>query len=290
MIMKKMFHQFLIAGGIAALTSATSVQAQLQLPQPSPSASVTQTVGLTDITIEYSSPGAKGRAIYGGLVPYGKVWRTGANASTKISFSKDVTINNTKVPKGKYAIVSIPGQNEFTFILTKDLSVNEGSYKQEDDVVRVVSKPQSIEMRERMTFLFSNFTDQKTNIDLEWEKTRVSFTVNVDTDAQAMENIKSELGRTWRLYNAAARYHLDNNKELEQGMAYADQSISLKEEWFNTWTKAQLYHAMNRQADAYKFAMKAKELGDKSSSFFFKDQVEKAINDWKPAAGAKGKK
>lgn len=270
---------------------ASSVKAQLQLPQPSPTASVSQTVGLTTITIDYSSPGVKERKVFGGLVPYDEVWRTGANSATTINFSNDVTIGGTKVPKGKYSILSIPGATEFTLIINKDASVSVGSYKKEDDVVRVTTKPVSCEFRERMTFMFSNFSDQKTSIDLEWERTRVSFEVNVDTDIQAMSNIDRELGRAWRTYNSAARYLLDNKRELETALRYAEQSISLKEEWFNTWTKAQIMNAMNRQADAYRFALKAKEIGDKNpAGFFFKDQVEKAINDWKPAAGTKGKK
>ena len=126
---------------------------------------------------------------------------------------------------------------------------------------------------------------------MEWEKTRVSFNVTVDTDGQSKENIEKELGKTWRTYNSAARYHLDNNKDLATGMKYVDQSLGLKEDWFNSWTKAQIYAAMKQPADAYKWAMKAKELGDKNpSGFFYKSQVEKAIIDWKPTTDKKGKK
>jgi hypothetical protein len=283
---KKMLTLLVIAG-----MTAGSASAQLQLPQPSPNASVKHTVGLTDITIEYASPAAKGRAIFGGLVPYGEMWRTGANAATTIEFSKDVSIKGNKVPKGKYSLLTIPAQNEFTVILNKDVSASVSSYKKEDDQVRFTVAPKACEHRERMTFMFTNFTDTQATIDLEWEKTRVSFQVDLETDTQALSNIDRELGRSWRTYNAAARYHLDNKKELETGMKYVDISIGLKDEWFNNWTKAQLYSAMNRQADAYKFALKAKEIGDKNpAGFWYKDLVEKAIADWKPAAGTKGKK
>ena len=279
---------------IALLTifgfSYTAAQAQLQLPQPSPPSAVTQTVGLTEIKIDYSSPGVKGRTIFGGLVPYDKVWRTGANASTKITFSQDVTIEGNKVPKGTYALLTMPAQGEFTVMLSKDENASENSYKQEDEQLRFKAKTTACEPRERLTFFFSNYTDSQTTINLEWEKTRMSFNVMVDTDAQAKGNLDRELGRTWRMYNSAARYLLDNNKELETAMKYADQSIALKEEWFNTWTKAQIYNAMNNKTEAYRNALKAKELGDKSSNFFFKDNVEKALVDWKPNAGTKGKK
>ncbi|MDQ3049678.1 MAG: DUF2911 domain-containing protein [Bacteroidota bacterium] len=273
-----------------SFTAVDRATAQLQLPQPSPSATITQTVGLTDITIEYSSPGVKGRKVFGELVPYNAIWRTGANSATKITFSRDVTVEGNKVPKGKYALLSIPKENGFTFMLSKDVDASADSYKQEDELVRFEGKTTPIESRERMVFIFSNFTDSQATINLEWEKVRASFNVMVDTDMQSKENIDKELGKTWRTYNSAARYLLDNKKDLETAMKYVDQSISMKEEWFNVWTKAQLYNAMNNSTEAYRYAVKAKALGDKSTSFFFKDQVEKAIVDWKPAAGTKGKK
>lgn len=283
--MKKLITLF-----IAGACSISLSFAQMDLPAPSPGAMVKQTVGVTDITINYSSPGVKGRKIFGGLLPFNNVWRTGANAPTTISFSKDVMIGGTKVAKGEYAIMTIPTATDITFILSKDLNVSEDSYKMEDDVVRIKAAVKPCEMRERMTFMFSNFNDEGTSIDLEWEKTRASFTVSTETDAQAMASIEKELGRTWRTYNSAARYLLDRKKDLPTAMKYVDQSISLKDEWYNNWTKAQIYEAMDQKTEAYKYAMKAKELGDKSSSFFFKDRVEQALVDWKPVGGAKGKK
>ena len=276
---------------IAALVlTGGSSFAQLQLPQPSPAASLTQTMGLTDISIEYASPGAKGRSIFGGLVPYNELWRTGANAATKISFSRDVTIMGNKIPKGKYSLLSIPGQSEFAIILNKDVNASVDSYKKEEDQVRFMVKPAPCEFRERMIFYFSDFSDSKGMIVMEWERTRLAIPVMLDTEAQALDNISKELGKTWRVYNSAARYHLDNNKELEKGMTYVDQSIALKSDWFNHWTKAQIYAAMKNMTEAYRFALKAKELGDQASNFWYKDDVEKALVDWKPNAGTKGRK
>jgi len=285
---KKSFTILALIG--LSFTNINLVTAQLQLPQPSPSATITQTVGLTEITIEYSSPGVKGRKIFGELVPYNAIWRTGANSATKISFSKDVTIEGNKVPKGKYALLSIPKETGFTMLLSKDINASADSYKQEEELVRFEVKSKPAEFRERLTFLFSNFSETQATVDMEWDRSRVSFNVMADTDMQSKENIDKELGKTWRTYNSAARYLLDSKKELETAMKYVDQSISLKEDWFNVWTKAQLYHAMNNGTEAYKFALKSKELGDKSTNFFFKDQVDKAVAEWKPMAGAKGKK
>jgi hypothetical protein len=280
-----------VFGFCAALALSMPAQAQLQLPRPSPAASVTQTVGLTDITIEYGSPAVKGRDIWGGLVPMNQIWRTGANAATKISFSKDVIIDGKPVPKGKYSVFTIPGTGEFTVILNKDAEASVDSYKMESDQLRFKVNTQPSTHRERLTFMFSDFTDNKTNIDMEWEKIRISFVVNLETEKQALDNIDKSVSGTWRTYNNAARYHLDNNTDLEKGMKYVDQSIALKEDWYNCWTKAQLFGAMNNKTEAYRWALKSKTLGDQNpDGFWYKNDVEKALVNWKPAAGKSGSK
>jgi hypothetical protein len=269
------------------LSFNTITTAQLQLPQASPAASVSQTVGLTDIQIEYSSPGVKSRTIFGGLLPYGEMWRTGANAATKISFSRDVTVEGTKIPKGKYALYTIPAKDAFTVIINKDINSSVDTYKKEEDIIRFQAKVQPCEFRERMTFLFSDFNESQATINLEWEKTRISFNVKTDTDAQAKESINAELGKTWRTYNSAARYFLDTKSDYETGMKYVEQSWKLKEDWQNAWTKAQLLKAMGKNADAHTWAVKAKELGDKSDNFFFKEQVSKAVAEWNQSPAKK---
>jgi len=265
--------------------STYTLNAQLTLPQPSPKASVTQTVGITDISIEYSSPGVKGRTIWGELVAFDQVWRTGANAATTISFSRDVTINDTKVAKGKYSILTIPGKTEWTIIINKDAGASEGSYKQEEDALRIKVKPEATSMRERLTFLFSNYDNNGTRIDMEWEKIRIGFNVYVATDDQAMESIDRTLGSTWRNYNNAARYMIDNKSDYAKGLEYANQSVSLKEEWFNLWVRAQAHAGLGNYKAALADATKSKMLGDKNpDGFFFKDNVENAIKEWTPKA------
>ncbi|MBP6334709.1 MAG: DUF2911 domain-containing protein [Bacteroidia bacterium] len=272
---KHIFSTVLLLICISATTFA-----QLTLPAPSPKASVMQAVGLTDITIEYSSPGVKSRTIFGDLVPYDKLWRTGANSATKITFSKDVTIGTTKVAKGTYSLFTIPGKTEWTVILNKNSSASTDEYKQAEDAVRITSKAEVAPMRERLSFQIVDFEDAKATISLEWEKVRVSFPVTMSTDEQAMENIKSNLGSTWRNYNAAARYMMDK-KDYEAALKYSNQSLSLSDEWFNNWTKANILSKMGKNKEAYEFAGKAKTLGDKNpDGFFFKDQVEKALVDW----------
>lgn len=257
--------------------------AQLTLPAPSPKASVMQTVGLTDITIDYSSPGVKGRTIWGDLLPYDSLWRAGANAATKITFSKDVTVGGTAVPKGSYSIHMIPSKAEWTIILNKNANASTADYKKEEDIVRIKVKPETIANRERLTYIVSDFTDESASVDMEWEKVRVSIPVKMATNEQALASINNTLNSTWRTYTNAARYMLDTKKDYEEGLKLIYQSISLSaDQWFSHWIKAQLLAAKQMNKEALASAQKAKELGDKNpAGFFYKTQVEKALVDWK---------
>lgn len=279
----------------AAIVAFASMQmfaasAQLQLPQPSAKAQVMQTVGLTEITIDYSSPSVKGRNIWGELVPFDKVWRAGANAATKITFSKDVIIEGTNVAKGTYSIFMIPSKAEWTVIINKDVNASTDQYKQENDVVRVKAAPSAISSRERLAYQVTDFTDESATVSMEWEKVRVAFRVSCGTGKQAVENIDKTLSSTWMQYNNAARYYYDI-KDYNKALEYVNQSIALSNQWFNNWVKAQILAGKGMNKEAYEFAAKAKELGDKNpSGFFFKDQVEKALVDWKQYAAPAKKK
>ncbi len=278
----------LLIAGVIALQSI-SVQAQLQLPQPSPKASVMQQVGLTDITIDYSSPAVKGRNIWGDLVPYDQLWRAGANAATKITFSKDVTIEGTSVPKGSYALFMIPGKTEWTIIINKEVSASVDSYKKENDVVRIKTTASANEHTERLQYSFTDFDEENVVVNLKWEKVKVTFKVNCATNKQASENIDKALGATWVQYNNAARYYYDQ-KNYDKALEFVNLSLTLSDQWFNNWVKAQILNAKGNTKEAYSFALKAKELGDKNpDGFFYKAQVEKALEDWKAAASAPAK-
>jgi hypothetical protein len=255
--------------------------AQLELPRPSPSARVTQTVGLTEITVEYSSPAVKGRPIWGALVPYDELWRTGANAATKVTFSKEVTVGGAKLPAGSYSLLTIPTKGAWTVVLNKNATASTREYKKEQDAVRVEVKPAAIPHRERMTFLFADTGDEGTSLDLEWEKMRVSLPIKVDTAAQAAANIKAMSDGAWRPWNSAARYMLETKKDYDAGLALVEKSLALKEEWLNLWTKAQLLAAKGKVKEAYPIAEKANALGQKAEVFFFADEVKRALADWK---------
>ena len=178
------------------------------------------------------------------LVPYDKPWRTGANASTKVTFSKDVSIGGKTVPAGSYALLTIPAAKAWTVILNKntDLGGNMDRYRPEDDVVRVTAVPRPVAHREFLSFDFSGVTEDAASLDLEWEKLRVSLPIKTFTAQQARQNIDRTLGSLWRVYANAARYMKDQ-KDYDAALKHIDQSLAMKEDWFNLWTKAEILAA-----------------------------------------------
>ena len=264
------------------LAFSAGLRAQVDLPAPSPKAQVMQTAGLTDITVDYSSPGVKGRTIWGGLLAYDSLWRAGANAATKVTFSRDVTVGGKEVKAGSYSLFIIPVKDgPWTIILNSDAAASTGDYSKSKDVVRINAAPAAVPFRERLAYQVTDFNDSAATVSMEWEKMRVSFGVGLATHQQALKSIEKTLGGTWRNYNSAARYMMEHN-DLETAMKYVDQSLSLSDEWFNNWTKAQIFAAQNKYNEALMYAQKAKALGDKNpDGFFYKPNVEKALVDWK---------
>jgi tetratricopeptide (TPR) repeat protein len=267
----------------AALFALPSYAQQLELPRPSPTAKVSQVVGLTEVNLEYSSPGVHGRKIFGGLIPEGKLWRTGANAATKITFSKDVEIGGTKVPAGTYSIFTIPGE-PWTIIVNKVWQQGGvDQYKQAEDAVRVQAKPEKIEHRERLTFLFAHTSDTQTRLDLEWENTRVGLPIRAYTDEQVTASIANLEKNQWRPFNNAARWLMEGKKDYEGGLKLAERSIALHEDWLNLFTKAQCLAGLGKYREAVTLAERAQELGNQApkGQFFFADEIKKAIGEWK---------
>jgi hypothetical protein len=267
---------------VAAAVSPAFAQT-LEVPAPSSKAKVEQRVGITDFSVDYSSPAMRGRKIYGGLVPYDKIWRTGANASTKLTASKDFTFGETAVPKGTYSVFTIPGATSWTVILNKNADASAQEYDAKNDAARVTVKPEPSGSRERMTFIFSESTDAATRLDLEWETLRVSVPIKVDTQTQVMAGIDETLGEAWRPYYQAGRYVVESGGNMDTALGYLDTSIGIKSTWWNHWWRAQALAKKGRAADAVAAGEKALELGKGNETFeqFFKADVQKTVDGWK---------
>jgi len=278
------FRTLFLAVALATTGLATSALAQpgsLELPAPSPHATVTQTVGVTTITVDYSSPGVKGRKIFGDLVPFGELWRTGANAATKLTFSRDVTIAGKDVPAGTYAVFTIPTASSWTVILNKN--PNQGGTREYDkslDALRAEVTPTAAPRRERMTFIFSETTPDSTRLDLEWDELRVSLPITIKTNDLARADIDAWVAGSWRPLASAARYTHETLKDDKRALALIDASIAVQETWYNVWTKAQILHGTKDKKAAYALAKRAWELGEKADYFFYKDRVAKALKEW----------
>lgn len=275
------------ASSLAACTAAvlaTAASAQ-ELSQPSVKSRVEQRVGVTDLVVDYSSPAVKGRTIWGELVPWDKPWRSGANASTKLITSTEIDFGGKKVPAGTYAIYSIPGKASWTVILASNHETN--SYDAKKEVVRVTAKAETLPTsRERLTYIFSDASDDGVRLDLEWEKLRISVPIKTDTKALVAKNIDKAVEDAWRPHFNSARWLLDNNGDLGKALTYADTSISIKSTWWNNWIRAQVLAKQGNTKDAITAAEKAMTLGkgDQVYDGFFKDQIAKAVADWKKKA------
>jgi tetratricopeptide (TPR) repeat protein len=222
--MKKLF---LLAFAVAALAGADAQN--LTTPQPSPTQTVKQNFGLSNIELTYSRPAMKGRKIYGDLVPFGKVWRTGANNATLISFADDVTIGGTLVKAGKYGLVTIPEKRNWTIIITKQLDVTSPAvYKQDQDVVRVEAKAMDMdESMESFTMQFANVKPTSTELHIMWDRTAVALPISVDIDKKVSAQIDQLMNKDNRPYFSAAMYYMESGKDLNQALAWFDKGVEL---------------------------------------------------------------
>ncbi len=224
---RKMIMAALMATSFAISTQ--NLQAQgLKMPAPSPAQTLKQSFALSEITVEYSRPSAKGRAIYGDLVPFGKTWRTGANGATKITFGENVTVEGMAVPAGTYALYSIPNKDSWELMLYKDLTLggNVADYKATEELMRFKVKPTMLAGKvETFTVNIADIAPNMANIELLWETTRVAFSVKADIETKIMKNIETSLATDTRPYFQAATYYFENGKDIKKAAEWANKAL-----------------------------------------------------------------
>jgi len=255
------------------LAAATLLaEAQIQTPQPSPAASVSTVVGLTDVKVNYSRPKAKGRKIFGDgadfLVPFGQIWRTGANNGTIISFSDDVKFEGADVKKGEYLLFTIPAANEWTVMLYSDANagaLNESNYDKTKEVARVTVKPEKLtEKVETFTINISDLSDNSTGAKLQfaWENTSVKVNITAEYDAKVMKAIENGTRVSPGNYIAAARYYFENGKDLNKALEWITLGINNgnKAAFWNIHTKAKIQDALGDKAGALATAQESLNL------------------------------
>lgn len=285
--MKKLLVLLMIASFVGAVTVSGLMAQEIKFPKPSPKASVFQEVGLAEITITYHSPGVKNREIWGKLVPYDKVWRTGANNATIIKFSDDVMVEGQPLKAGTYGLFTIPGKEKWIMIFSKQTDVwGTYGYKEEQDALRVTVKPRTVPHgMERLLFRFSNVTDNAAKVHLEWDKVSVGFTIKLETQKKVMESIKKSMARYWVAPYQSANYAL-KCEMLEEAKKLANLSVSINPTYFNTLLKAKVYKKLAKTKKEHKGALKilqqaillGKKLPERQQGYA--KEAQKLLTEW----------
>ena len=261
--------------------SFSLLNAQIDMPQPSPLATLNQKIGLMDANITYSRPSARGRKVFGELVPYGKLWRTGANKASFIEFTDSVKIAGISVKKGKYAIFTIPNVDEWTIVLNSDWNQSGTSkYDESKNVVNIKVKPSIIPFSETFTIDFNYLTTNSAQVEISWETSKVSFGVETSVDEAVMRNIKNALNISAGSYFQAARYYYDTNRELATALEWINKSISMEERYWVVRYKALIEAKMGDFKSALKTAKRALDLAKEAGSDDYVRLTEASIQEW----------
>jgi len=278
----------LLSTAAALVLAAAPLAAQFEAPAPSPKAGVTQRVGVTDFSVSYSRPGVKGRVIWGGLVPYDKPWRTGANRATTLTFSDEIEIEGKKLAAGTYSIVTIPGKESWTVAFNRDLDLwFRTEYDEKKDALRVAVRPVTLaEAVESFTIVFRNVTNDGADLSFIWDKLRVPVRIKVDTRALALMKGRAAVAGAkaddWETPLGVGRYFF-NEKLGDPGeaMRMVQKSVAAKKGYSNTGLMARILAAEGKTAEAIKAGEEAIALAKASPDKPNVESLEKAVAEWK---------
>jgi len=265
--------------GFCYAQTATGETLMLDLPRQSQHALITQRIGITDITINYHRPLANGREIWGKVVPYGQVWRAGANENTTITFSDPVTIEGQSLDKGTYGLHMIPGADQWTVIFSKSAKAwGSFSYKQDEDALRVTVKPQTTDVHDALAYDFDDLKADSAVVTLRWDKVAVPFKVAVKVNDLVTASIHRQIYGLnqyyWEGWDDAAGYFLANKINLDEALQDEDKSIQAEERFDNLLNKSRILEAMGRKDDAIAARGKALDKGSALQLYFYGRQLQ----------------
>jgi len=260
--------------------------AQIATPAASPSAKVEQAVGLTDITVEYSRPGVKDRVIFAddGLVPFGKIWRTGANLATKITFSTDVKVNGADLKAGSYAILTVPNAESWTVNFYEFDVPGFGAYVEKEPTASVTADAMELDWKlENFTISVHNLKSDGADLMIAWDKTGVGLEISIDTDAAVMASIESAMaGPSNNDYYRAASYYYEADKDLNMALKWINKATNVDEPRFwQVRTKALILAKMGKKQEAIDTATKSMELAMAAGNDDYVRMNKKSIEEWK---------
>ena len=252
----------------------------IRTPQPSPTQTIKQDFAVSSIELTYSRPGMRGRKIFGDLVPYGKVWRTGANGATHIKFNDDVVIGGQPLKAGDYAIYTVPGPNEWEIILNKGYNKSGTEYSQTEDVLRFKVKPMKIdEPVETLTMQFANIKPNSTDLHIMWERTAIAIPITTDVDARVMKDIDRAMNQDTRPYFQAAMYYLESGRDLNQAVSWFDKAIEQNPNGYWIYhQKANALAKLGRKEEARTTAQKSMDLARQAKNDDYVKLNEKLLD------------
>lgn len=280
---------------LTALLAAPILASAQKLPQPSPLGKVEQVVGLTTIKVEYSRPSRKGRVIFGDVVPYGEVWRTGANKCTTIEFDTDVRFGGEMIRPGKYSLFTIPGPEVWAVILNKNTELWGADERKPEEDVLMIKAPtkRSPDMVETFTISFGMGRRDDAMLNLQWEEVWVPIMIEADCTEQALKNIDEALAKADAKYNAyssSARFCVDRNVRLPEALAWAEKSVSMEKKYWNTHTLALARAANGKHKEAIEAANESMALAQADNDANYVKMNREKVEEWTkllPAAPAK---
>jgi tetratricopeptide (TPR) repeat protein len=277
-----MIKRIFFSGVLCATLFAAGAQT-IKTPAPSSTQTIKQDFGISSIELTYSRPNMKGRKIFGDLVPYGKVWRTGANSATRIKFADDVSIGGQPLKAGEYAIYTIPNENEWEIIINKG-SVNWGTdYKQADDIFRVKAKPMKVlPATETFTMQFANVKASSADLVIRWDNIVVNVPITTDVESKVMAQINNVMTKDNRPYFQAAMYYLDNGKDLNQALSWFDKAIEQNPKaYYMYYQKAVAQSKLGKKSEAKITAQKSMDLARESKNDDYVRLNEKLLAELK---------
>lgn len=285
-----MLKKLITASFVSLLFLQASAQS-LKTPAPSPLQALTQAFALGEIKIEYSRPSVKGRVVFGDLVPYGKMWRTGANAATKITLSDDVNMGGIDVKAGTYALYTIPAQSEWDVMLYSDLTLggNTADYDASKETARFKIKPTAMaDKTETFTIAINNLTNTSCSIDMMWDKTRISIPVRTEIDSRVMKQIEEVMGDSKKPYFQAANYYYENDKDLNQAAEWCSKAMANNPKAFwisHVMAKIKMKQKNYTEAIRYAETSKAEAVAQKNDDYI--KMNDKLIGEARAASATK---
>jgi len=281
--LQDMLKKLLLCSGICAFTFNADAQT-LKTPQPSTTQTIKQDLGIGNVELSYSRPGMKGRKIFGDLVPFGKVWRTGANNATTLTFSDSVTIGGTKLAPGKYGLLSIPDKDQWTLIVSNQTDVTSpAAYKQASDAARVTVKPVMMNQpTETFTMQFANVKSNSADLQILWDNVAVSLPISTDVEAKIMAQINNLMNKDNRPYFQAAMFYMETGRDLNQAVAWLDKAIEQNPKAF--WVYHQKGNALaklGKKEDAKAAAKKSMEIAKEAQNDDYVELNKKLLDSLK---------